>query len=150
MKFDKFVKYAGGNGLIEEAHNGDKWLFYNGIGMKIPEGKNAYGNETMMPGGIDDLIYEYDDYDVCELKTAFVPNADSKPSELLRRFASKPKNGSEPLMIDIPNKVFGFIEKSDRTFINECGIGEDDYTVLLVTDDYGEVEEFKMIYIVKE
>ena len=70
MKFDNFVKYAGSNGTIMEADNGDKWLFYNSIGMKIPEGKNVCGNEIVMPSFIYDLIYTYDDYDACDYSCA--------------------------------------------------------------------------------
>lgn len=146
MKFDNFVKYAGSNGTIFEAPNGDKWLFYDKVGMKIPEGRNVCGKVLKMPGYMEDLIYKYDDYETAELTAAYVPNAYSKPSELMRTFT-----GSD-MSIDVYNKAFGFIEKNDYTYINVVGYDEDDigYTALLISNDYGDDKEFKMIYLESE
>lgn len=146
MKFDNFVKYAGSNGTIFEANNGDKWLFYDKVGMKIPEGRNVCGKSFKMPVYMEDLIYKYDDYDEAELTAAHVPNAYSKPSELLRTFT-----GGD-LSIDLYNKAFGFIEKEDLTYINQGEYPEDDmvYTVLLISSYYGDDKEFKMIYVESE
>lgn len=146
MKFDNFVKYAGSNGTIFEADNGDKWLFYDKVAMKIPEGRNVCGKSFEMPVYMDDLIYKYDDYYAAELTAAFVPNAYSKPSELMRKFT-----GGD-LSIDIYNKAFGFIEKSDYTYINYGEYPQDNktFTALLVSNDYGEDKEFKMIYLESE
>lgn len=141
MKFDNFVKYAGGNGLILESDNGDKWLFYDKVGMKIPEGRSICGRVATMPDYMRDLIYKYDDYDAAELTKAYVPNAYSKPSELMRRFT-----GGE-LYVDLYNKAFGFIEKADLTYINEIDKEESIYTALLVSSDYGDDKKFTMIYI---
>lgn len=143
MKFDSFIKYAGSHGAILEAKNGDKWLFFGDVGMKIPEGKNVCGIVGKMPEEINILITT-SDYNACELEKAFVPNKDSKPSELLRKF------GNDDYEIDIPNKIFGFIERKDRTYISIHDDIDYDYTALLVTDDYSEEPDFKMIYIVKE
>lgn len=144
MKFDNFVKYAGGNGLILEAENGDKWLFYDKVGMKISEGRSICGRVATMPDYMRDLIYKYNDYDAAELTKAYVPNAYSKPSELMRRFT-----GGD-LYVDLYNKAFGFIEKADLTYINEIDKEESIYTALLVSSDYGDDKEFTMIYIDKE
>ena len=143
MKFDNFVKYAGSNGIIFEANNDDKWLFYDKVAMKIPEGRNVCGRVLHMPVYMEDLIYKYDDYDYAELTAAFVPTAYSKPSELMRTFTS------DDLSIDIYNKAFGFIEKKDCTCINAVEYEEDDkkYVALLVSSDYGDDKEFKMIYV---
>lgn len=141
MKFDSFVKYAGGNGLIETAPDKSKWLFFDGIGMKVPEYKNVCGKEYTMPDYIDKLINEAE-FREAELIDAHVPHADSKPSELLRTF------GGRGLSIDITNKAFGFIEKKDRTLMAEYeGLDDDSsYIALLVTDDYDEDDpEIKMI-----
>lgn len=146
MKFDNFVKYAGSNGTIFEAENGDKWLFYDKVGMKIPEGRNVCGKSWKMPAYMDDLIYKYDDYEAAELTSAYVPHAYSKPSELIRAFT-----GGD-LSINLYNKAFGFIEKNDLTYINAVDHDEDDkrFTALLVSSDYGEDKEFKMIYLESE
>ena len=144
MKFDNFVKYAGSNGTILEAANGDKWLLYNKVGMKIPEGRNVCGKSFKMPVYMEDLIYKYDDYDAAGLTAAFVPEAYSKPSELMRRFT-----GGD-LSIDLYNKAFGFIEKKDCTYINQIDTDDELFTVLLVSSDYGEDKEFKMIYLESE
>lgn len=143
MKFDNFVKYAGCNGTIFEAVNGDKWLYYDKVGMKIPEGRNVCGKSFKMPVYMEDLIYKYDDYEACELTAAFVPTATSKPSELMRTFSGF------GFSIDLYNKAFGFIEKNDYTYINQVDYPEDDklFTALLVSSDYGEDKEFKMIYL---
>lgn len=149
MKFDNFLKYAAGDGAILEAENGDKWLFYANVGMKIPNGKNVCGSVSVMPDAINDLI-EYDDYVACELKSAYVPYADSKPSSLIRRFEGCGSDEDGNLFIDVPNKIFGFIERKDETFINEIVTDDNRHVALLVTDDYGDDREFKMIYIEKE
>lgn len=146
MKFDSFVKYAGSDGTILEADNGDKWLVYAKVGMKIPEGRSVCGKSYKMPDYMEDLIYKYDDYDAAELTAAFVPEAYSKPSELMRKFS-----GGD-LEIDLYNKAFGFIEKNDYTFINAMDCEEDNkrFTALLVSNDYGDDKEFKMIYLESE
>lgn len=146
MKFDNFVKYAGSNGTIFEATNGDKWLCYNSVAMKIPEDSNVCGKVFEMPVYMNDLIYKYDDYDDAELTAAHVPNAYSKPSELLRTFT-----GGD-LSIDLYNKGFGFIERGDLTYINAVDYEEHNkrYKALLVSKDYGDDKEFKMIYVESE
>lgn len=146
MKLNNFIKYVGGEGIIFEAKNGEKWLFYCGTGMKIPKGKNVTGTMFSMPECIENLLTD-DQYEACTCTAAFLPSPDAKPSELMRKF----RIPADDLYIDIPNKVFGFIEKSDGTFINEYYTDDDDhYTALLVTDDYGDDRGFQMIYIVKE
>lgn len=144
MKFDNFVKYAGSDGTILKADNGDTWLMFGKVGMKIPEGRAVCGKSFMMPQYMEDLIYKYDDYDSAELTAAFVPQAYSKPSELMRKFT-----GGE-LYIDVPNKIFGFIEKNDQTYVNYLETEDKNITVLLVTSDYGSEKEFKMIYLESE
>lgn len=146
MKFDNFVKYAGSYGTIFEAANGDKWLNYNHVAMKIPEGQNVCGKVLKMPVYMEELIYKYDDYGAAELTAAYVPTAYSKPSELMRTFT-----GGD-LWIDLYNKAFGFIEKSDHTYINAVEYEGDDkrFIALLVTSDYGEDKEFRMIYLESE
>lgn len=144
MKFDNFCKFAGSDGVILVAPNGKKWLCYGKTGMLIPENKNVCGNVANMPDYLTELIYEAE-YEACELTSAFVPNPDSKPSELMRMFTGMHNT------IDISNKAFGFIEKKDSTYIATYEDEETSYTALLVTDDYNEDDlEFKMIYIVKE
>ncbi len=151
MKFDSFLKYAGGDGVILTAECGEKWLFFDKIGMRIPEGKGVLGTVAKMPEYLEDLIYDREVV-ACELTQAYVPRCDSKPSELKRVFT-----GAHGLSIDISNKAFGFIEKKDDTYITDVGVVDehDDstrYVALLITDDYGDVEdlEFKMIVIHKE
>ena len=148
MKFDNFVKYAGSNGTIFEASNGDKWLFFNSIGMKVPDGRNVCGNLTAMPDWIEELITS-DDYDATTLYQAFVPSADSKASELMRRYQSISYFGEQKLLIDISNKAYGFIEKKDDVYCNSIEHDDVFYDALLITDDYGDEKEFKMICIVK-
>lgn len=146
MKFDNFVKYAGSNGTIFEVDNGDKWLYYDHVGMKIPQGRNVCGSKPLiMPEYMKDLIYKYDDYEDAELTAAYVPDKYSKPSELMRTFSDG------ELSIDLYNKAFGFIEKNDRTFINSVYEADDRrYTALLVGAGYGDDLRFKMIYLESE
>lgn len=152
MKFDSFIKYAGSNGTILTASTGHKWLVYGCIAMMIPEGKNVCGRELAMPTYMEDLLYDYG-CEACYLLDAYVPKADSKPSELMRVFANSDCSNK----IDISNKAFGFIERNDRTFISEHRAEDEEgnvtkYTALLVTDEYGDVDEidFKMIIVEKE
>lgn len=145
MKFDNFVKYAGSDGILFEATNGDKWLFYDKVGMKIPEGRSVCGKVSSLPYYMEKLIYTYDDYDEARLTAAYVPEPYSKPSELMRTFS-----GGD-LSINLYNKAFGFIEKKDSTYINAIDIEEEAiYTALLVSNGFGDEMEFGMIYIDKE
>lgn len=143
MKFNNFVKYAGSEGMIIESNNGEKWLLYGQTGMKIPETKNICGRVYRMPEYLEDALYNTE-VEFCQLESAFVPNKDSKPSALLRRFSG------EHYTIDIPNKIFGFIEISDLTYIVKVDEIDESYMVLLVTDDYDEDPVIKMFYIVKD
>ena len=131
MKFDNFVKYAAGHGSILVAENSDEQLFYEGIGMLIPQYSAVCGTLGKMPEYIDKLIYEFTDFDSAELTDAYLPEPYSKPSEIRRVFSS------DNLDIDISNKAFGLIEKADLTYINSYeDEGEDEkrYVVLLVSD----------------
>ena len=143
MKFDKFTKFVGSDGTIFEAKNGDNWLFFGCIGMKIPEGYGVAGRFAKMPKYIDDLINS-EQVEAAELKAAYVPAPDSKPSALIRKFASR------SFEIDIVNKAFGFIERGDRVFIDEIEDDDKYYTALLVTSEYGSEAEFNMIYLESE
>lgn len=141
MRFDKFVKHVGIDGMILKAENGDKWLWYGNVGMKIPENKNVSGVIHDMPEWLEDVIYN-EDVKACELKRAYVPFADSKPSELLREFANNLN-----MSIAISNKTFGFIERSDKTDICEFEVSDDKHTALLVADEFSYEDEFQMCVI---
>lgn len=147
MKFDSFTKYAGGYGSILTAKNGDRWLFFEGIGMKIPKYCSVCGTPGKMSESVEKLIYEFDDFDRANLTDAYLPEPYSKPSEVKRVFSG----GS--LNIDITNKAFGFIEKKDFTYINVYeNDDEEKYTVLLVSGGLadGDDAEFEMVYVVKK
>lgn len=147
MKFDSFTKYAGGYGSILTAKSGDKWLFFEGIGMKIPMYCTVCGTPGKMSESIEKLLYEFADFDSAKLTDAYLPEPYSKPSEVKRVFSGGGLN------IDITNKAFGFIEKKDHTYINEYENDDGErYTVLLVSDMLadGDAVDFKMVYVVKE
>lgn len=138
MKFDNFVKYVGADGIILETSVNDKWLFCGSVGMLIPENRNVCGRIETMPEYIENLIDC--DCEPVELVEAVLPKPDSKPSELLRVFEGK------NTIINIRNKTFGFIEKSNRTFGAAFTKEGEINSALLVTDDYSENDfEIKMI-----
>lgn len=141
MKFEKFLKHCGARGSVVETIEG-KFLKFAESFFKIPEGVNVLSAVTIPEP--DYLVYIFDDFregDLCkaELTGAELPTPDASPSSLHRIFSNE-YGGSIP----IPNKLFGFIEKSDHvyTFVENADTEglENTQQALVITSGYGDEE----------
>lgn len=58
MKFQKFVKSIGSEGIVYVRENGDRWLASGNVFMKIPDDIRSITAEevTDMPEAIDNII----------------------------------------------------------------------------------------------
>ena len=78
MKFKKFVKSLGADGVLYVRNNGDRWLSSGSIFMKVPEDIRTVTacDSADMPSMIEDII-NYDTFSQpCELVEAIMPVAD--------------------------------------------------------------------------
>ncbi|WP_333657016.1 hypothetical protein [Tissierella praeacuta] len=111
MKFEKFVKSLGVNGVIHERKNGDRWISGFSASMKIPE--NVKGVMGKVIAEMPDVIEEYIKYELsavpCELFRAYMPEADSAIKDCIRVF----KTQDNQYECGIRNNDFALIEKSD-------------------------------------
>ena len=80
MKFEKFLKMTAGRGVIVGREDGEKWLLFDGVLMRIPEGVNIIAALRMdEPQFISDIFEEYADENIstAELTTAILPTPDA-------------------------------------------------------------------------
>lgn len=139
MKFEKFLKMSAGRGVIVDRDDGGKWLLFDGVLMRIPEGVNIIAALRMNePQFISDIFEEYDDENIstAKLTNAILPTPDASASKLIRVFSD-----DDGGIIGIQNKYFGLIEKGDdvvTVYNDEC---PDSPAALLVLIGYGENEE---------
>lgn len=142
MKFEKFAKYAGCNGRIITMEDGEKWLFYDNIGMKIPDERQVCAVSNIKVEFLEQVLKS--EKEVARLTNAVLPNPNDKASELLRVYTSNTEKS-----IKISNKAFSFIDDdTDMTFITSIITDKAEYKALLVTDEL-KSEEVKMIYIIE-
>lgn len=131
MKFKQFVKALGGEGTIYEAPNGERWLG-GVIGTftmaKIPSFQTGIIGRTIkpMPDRLLDILH-MDEVDA-DLISARMEYPDDKASDILRGF------GNSQDRVEIKNKQFGFIEKSD---LKGIGFYEDDIGILFLSKYIG-------------
>lgn len=108
MKFQKFVKSIGSEGIVYVRENGDRWLASENVFMKIPDDIRSITAEevTDMPETIDNIIkYDYST-EPCELHKAIMPYADGVIKDCVRIFATA--NCLCTLAID--NSAYALIE----------------------------------------
>jgi len=130
MKFDKFVKNVGTMGVIVE-YRGLKWLCSGSMIARIPEGITGLvcAAATELPERLQNII-ESGERSEAQLTDAFLPFANDKPAELRRVFSDRAGH-----QIDIGNKQFGMIEKSDALAVLLCDIGKETYAAALEVYD---------------
>lgn len=107
MKFEKFVKMIGSYGTIVKDH-GDYWLQSGLTYMKIPEGVHPVANAAGTLPEVVDEIFDSEDLTSCELREAYLPEADGSTSTLMRCFFDGENHFA------IPNKLYGLIEKENE------------------------------------
>lgn len=119
MKFKKFVKSLGADGILYVRENGDRWLSSGSIFMKVPEDirtVTACDSVSMLP--LIENIINYDTFSQpCELVEAVMPVADGVIKDCVRIFATE--NGIDKTAIC--NDGYALIERGDivEMFVDE-------------------------------
>lgn len=126
MKYEKFIKRAGINGVIVTDSDNNKWIYNDGVAMIIPPiFVNNYGDAAYkIPTDIFSAIKGVDPEttDRAELDRAEIP-ADGKASEITRIYADA------DFEFIVRNADWSLIERSDNVFI---AIDDNDEPVALV------------------
>lgn len=93
MKFKKFVKSLGADGILYVRENGDRWLSSGSIFMKVPEDirtVTACDSASMLSLSLIENIINYDTFSQpCELVEAVMPVADGVIKDCVRIFATE-------------------------------------------------------------
>lgn len=119
MKFKKFVKSLGADGILYVRENGDRWLSSGSIFMKVPEDirtVTACYSASML--SLIENIINYDTFSQpCELVEAVMPVADGVIKDCVRIFATE--NGIDKTAIC--NDGYALIERGDivEMFVDE-------------------------------
>lgn len=111
MKFQKFVKALGSDGIVFNRKNGERWLASDRVFMKIPEDiRSITASEiTDMPDSVEGII-NFDSFtDPCELHKAVMPYADGVIKDCVRIYATE--NALNTVAID--NSSYALIERKD-------------------------------------
>lgn len=112
MKFQKFVKSLGSDGIIYVRKNEERWLASGTVFMKIPEGiRSITANEILpMPGFVESVI-NYDSFtDPCELHRAVMPIPTGAIKDCVRIYATEGALNKLPIC----NNDYTLIEKKDE------------------------------------
>ena len=133
MKFEKFLKMTAGRGVIVDREDGEKWLLFDGVLMRIPDGVNIIAALRMEESEFITRIFQEYARDNCagsELTGAELNPPDASASKVIRIFTDN--DGGE---IGISNKYFGLIERGD-TVINvyDDEYSDDEPAALMVTE----------------
>lgn len=111
MKFQKFVKALGSDGIVYNRKNGERWLASDRVFMKIPEDIPSVtcADITDMPDFAENII-NYDSFtDPCELHAAVMPYADGVIKDCVRIYATE----GERNKVAIDNSSYALIERKD-------------------------------------
>lgn len=142
MKFEKFLKMTAGHGVIVDREDGGKWLLFDGVLMRIPEGVNIIAALRMdEPQFISDIFEEYDNENIsdAELTNAILPTPDASASKIIRVF-----NDGDGGEIGIANKYFGIIEKSNvLVTVYDEDYNPDSPAALVALTGYGDNEKIE-------
>lgn len=125
MKFQKFVKAIGSDGIVYNRKNGERWLASDRVFMKIPEDiRSITASEiTDMPDSVEGII-NFDSFtDPCELHKAVMPYADGVIKDCVRIYATE--NVLNTVAID--NSSYALIERKDIVEMF-CKYNSDDET----------------------
>ena len=126
MKFQKFVKSIGTDGIVYVRANGERWLAENDVFMKIPENIQSVIAKTVteMPETIESIINCDCLSDPCELVKAIMPCADGVIKDCVRIYATANKQCE----IAISNTAYSLIERKDVVEIYSKFDNESDNT----------------------
>lgn len=119
MKFKKFVKSLGADGILYVRENGDRWLSSGSIFMKVPEDiRTVTACDSASTLSLIENIINYDTFSQpCELVEAVMPVADGVIKDCVRIFATE--NGIDKTAIC--NDGYALIERGDivEMFVDE-------------------------------
>lgn len=127
MKFQKFVKSIGSNGMIFVRKNNDRWLASNRVFMKIPDTiRSITANDVVpMPDSIESIINYEAFTDPCELHEALMPFASAAIKDCIRVFATENALNK----ISICNNDYALIERGDVVEVYIKTNVEDDVSI---------------------
>lgn len=111
MKFQKFLKSIGSDGIVYNRKNGEHWLASKRVFMKIPEDIHSLTcvDITDMPEFAENII-NYDSFtDPCELHAAVMPYADGVIKDCVRIYATEGAQSK----VAIDNSSYTLIERKD-------------------------------------
>lgn len=111
MKFQKFVKSLGSNGIIYVRKNEERWLASGSAFMKVPEGIRSItaSDISPMPDFLENIINYEAFTDPCELHKAIMPYADGGIKDCVRVFATE----NALSKIAVRNNDYALIERGD-------------------------------------
>lgn len=111
MKFQKFVKSLGSNGIIFVRKNEERWLASTSAFMKIPENIRSITASDIvpMPEAIESVINYEAFTDPCELHKAIMPYASAGIKDCIRIFATE----NAIATIAVRNNDYALIERGD-------------------------------------
>lgn len=140
MKFKKFLKMTAGKAVIVDRGDNEKWLLFDGVLVKIPDGVNVIAALRMdEPQFVEHIFDEYDykNISTAELTGAVLPTPDASASKVVRVFTDR--DGGE---IGVTNKYFGIIERdNDVVTVYDDDYSTDKPAALLILTGYGDNEE---------
>lgn len=145
MKFQKFVKSIGTEGIVYVRENGERWLASQDVFMKIPDDiQSITASEAKeMPDTIESIINSDYFTDPCELHDAIMTCADGAIKDCVRIYATQ----NALCKIPISNSAYSLIEKKDvveihtkfdsdteeqvakALFVKRFPVGEDEETI---------------------
>lgn len=111
MKFQKFVKSLGSEGIIYVRKNEERWLASGSVFMKIPDDiRSITANDIApMPESIENIINYETFTDPCELHKAIMPFANGAIKDCIRVFATE----NALTKIAVSNSDYALIERKD-------------------------------------
>lgn len=99
MKFQKFVKALGSDGIVYNRKNGERWLASERVFMKIPEDIRSVtcADIADMPDFVENII-NYDSFtNPCDLAKAVMPYADGVIKDCVRIYETEDRQRRLPL-----------------------------------------------------
>ena len=111
MKFQKFVKALGSDGIVYNCKNGDRWLASERVFMKIPDDIHSVTCSEIadMPEVIETIINCNSFTDPCELHKAVMPYAAGGIKDCIRIYVTE----KEQNKLAIDNNGYTLIERKD-------------------------------------
>lgn len=111
MKFQKFVKALGSDGIVYNRKNGERWLASERVFMKIPEDIRSVtcADIADMPDFVENII-NYDSFtNPCDLTRAVMPCADGVIKDCVRIYETEDRLSK----VAIDNGSYALIERKD-------------------------------------